>query len=164
MSNEANGRLVTVKTKFHREAVRPGGINRSGANMASDRSVKAMQRQVEAQIEEAVVPLVDLLRGWTAADAAEGCQWAAQTRDLAGLTGQHLLTEVAMYCFDCLDAVLIDGVEMRKDEADGFADALAFAHQTQCRGCHLEDFRPLLNDLETLTNRIVARAKVEAAR
>ena len=31
MSNEANGRLVTVKTKFHREAVRPGGINRSGA-------------------------------------------------------------------------------------------------------------------------------------
>ena len=164
MSNEANGRLVTVKTKFHREAVRPGGINRSGANMASDRSVKAMQRQVEAQIEEAVVPLVDLLRGWTAADAAEGCQWAAQTRDLAGLTGQHLLTEVAMYCFDCLDAVLIDGVEMRKDEADGFADALAFAHQTQCRGCDLEDFRPLLNDLETLTNRIVARAKVEAAR
>ena len=164
MSNEANGRLVTVKTKFHREAVRPGGINRSGANMASDRSVKAMQRQVEAQIEEAVVPLVDLLRGWTAADAAEGCRWAAQTRDLAGLTGQHLLTEVAMYCFDCLDAVLIDGVEMRKDEADGFADALAFAHQTQCRGCDLEDFRPLLNDLETLTNRIVARAKVEAAR
>jgi hypothetical protein len=132
--------------------------------MASDRSVKAMQRQVEAQIEEAVVPLVDLLRGWTAADAAEGCRWAAQTRDLAGLTGQHLLTEVAMYCFDCLDAVLIDGVEMRKDEADGFADALAFAHQTQCRGCDLEDFRPLLNDLETLTNRIVARAKVEAAR
>ena len=66
MSSEANGRLVTVKTKFHREAVRPGGINRSGANMASDRSVKAMQRQVEAQIEEAVVPLVDLLRGWTA--------------------------------------------------------------------------------------------------
>lgn len=164
MSSEANGRLVTVKTKFHREAVRPGGINRSGANMASDRSVKAMQRQVEAQIEEAVVPLVDLLRGWTAADAAEGCRWAAQTRDLAGLTGQHLLTEVAMYCFDCLDAVLIDGVEMRKDEADGFADALAFAHQTQCRGCDLEDFRPLLNDLETLTNRIVARAKVEAAR
>ena len=49
-------------------------------------------------------------------------------------------------------------------QADGFADALAFAHQTQCRGCDLEDFRPLLNDLETLTNRIVARAKVEAAR
>ena len=164
MSSEANGRLVTVKTKFHREAVRPGGINRSGANMASDRSVKAMQATVEAQIAAAVVPLVDLLRDWPADKAAEGCKWAAQTRDLAGLTGQHLLTEVAMHSFDCLDAVLIDGVEMRKDEAQGFADALIFAQQTQCRGCDLEDFRPLLNDLERLTNRIVARARVEAAR
>ena len=164
MSNEANGRLVTVKTKFHREALRPGGINRSGANMASDRSVKAMQKQVEAQIEAAVVPLVELLRGWSDAQAAEGCKWASQTRDLAGLAGQHLLTEVAMYSFDCLDAVLIDGVEMQADEAACFADALVFAQQTQCRGCDLEDFRPLLKDLETLTNRIVARARVEPAR
>jgi hypothetical protein len=164
MPSDVNGRLVTVKTKFHREAVRPGGINRSGANMASDRSVKAMQAQVEAQIEAAVVPLVELLRDWTADNATEGCKWAAQARDLAGLAGQHLLTEVAMYCFDCLDAVLIDGVEMRKDEADGFAEALVFAQQTQCRGCDLDDFRPLLTDLETLTNRIVARARVEAAR
>jgi len=164
MSSEVNGRLVTVKTKFHREAVRPGGINRSGANMASDRSVKAMQVQVEAQIAAAVVPLVDLLRGWTEGNAAEGCKWAAQARDLAGLAGQHLLTEVAMHCFDCLDAVLIDGVEMRKDEANVFADALVFAQQSLCRGCDLEDFRPLLNDLERLTNRIVARATLETAR
>ena len=40
MSNEGNGRLVTVRTKFHREAVRPGGINRSGATMSADSTVR----------------------------------------------------------------------------------------------------------------------------
>ena len=144
MSTDANGRLVTIKTKFHREAVRPGGINRSGANMASDRSVKAMQAQVEELIEAAVVPLIALLRDWTAEGAANGCKWAAQTRDLAGLAGLHLLTEVAMHSFDCLDAVLIDGVELKRHEAVGYADALAFAQQAQCRGSELEPFRPLL--------------------
>lgn len=164
MSNDTNGRLVNVKTKFHREAIRPGGINRSGANAASDRSVSAMQIQVTAQIEAAVVPLIALLRDWTAGDAAKGCKWAAQTRDLAGLAGLHLLTEVAMYSFDCLDAVLIDKVQISAAEAAVYADALTFAQQGVCKGSDLEPFRPLLRDLEILTNRVVARAKVEPAR
>ncbi|GEM_PF-2668012 len=164
MSDAPNGRLVTVKTKFHREAVRPGGINRSGANMASDRSVKAMQAEVEDKIAAALVPLVALLRNWTADDAARGCEWAALTRDLAGLAGMHLLTDVAMHSFDCLDAVLIDGVMMRPDEAGVYADALDFARQDLCRGRDLEPFRPLLRDLETLTNRVLARAPTAMAR
>lgn len=164
MSSEANGRLVAVKTKFHREALRPGGINRSGANMASDRSVKAMQAQVEVQIASAVAPLIALLRNWAADEAATGCRWAAQARDLAGLAGLHLLTEVAMHSFDCLDAVLIDGVQISAAEAGVYADALTFAQMGECRGSDLEPFMPLLRDLETLTNRVIARAKAEAAR
>lgn len=164
MSDDAVGRLVTVQTKFHREAVRPGGINRSGANMASDRSISAMKAQVEGQIETAMEPLVELLRAWPDVDVARGCQWAAQTRDLAGLAGMHLLTEVAMHTFDCLDVVLIDGVAIRPEEAGCYADALLFAQQGLCRGSDLGPFMPLLKDLETLTNRVVARAKAEAAR
>ena len=164
MSDAPGGRLVTVKTKFHREALRPGGIHRSGANMASDRSVSALTAQVEGQIDTAIGPLVALLRAWPDADVAKGCQWAAQTRDLAGLAGRHLLTEVAMHSFDCLDAVLIDGVEIRPDEAACYADALVFAQQDLCRGSDLEPFMPLLRDLDTLTNRVVARAQAEAAR
>jgi hypothetical protein len=161
--NEQTGRLVTVKTKFHREAIRPGGINRSGANMASDRSVGALQAEVEQQIEKAVVPLVALLRSWSAESAAKACDHAGQARDLAGLAGMHLLTEVAMHSFDCLDAVLVDGVEMRADEAACYADALVFAQQDVCRGSDLEPFRVLLRDLTTLTNRVLARAEAGAA-
>lgn len=157
------GRLVTVQTKFYREATKPGGINRSGANMASERSVSAMKAQVEGQIETAIVPLVALLRAWPDVDVAKGCQWAAQTRDLAGLAGLHLLTEVAMHTFDCLDVVLIDRVEIRAEEAACYADALVFAQQSLCRGSDLEPFRPLIKDLETLTNRVVARVAAEDA-
>ncbi|SMQ70632.1 hypothetical protein SAMN06295905_1906 [Devosia lucknowensis] len=165
MSDAVTGRLVTVSTKFQREALRPGGINRSGANAASDRSVKAMKADVETQIEAAIVPLVTLLQDWVPAQAAKGCGWAASTRDLAGLAGRHLLTEVAMHAFDCLDAVMIDGVDMRQDEAKVYADALVFAQQDMCRGNDIEPFRPLLKNLKTLTDRIVARAMpAEAAR
>lgn len=164
MSDGATGRLVNVQTKFSREATKPGGINRSGANMASDRSISAMKAQVEGQIEKAIVPLMALLRAWPDVDVAKGCQWAAQTRDLAGLAGMHLLTEVAMHTFDCLDVVLIDKVDIRPEEAACYADALAFAQQGLCRGSDLEPFMPLLRDLETLTNRVVARAEVKTAR
>ena len=159
MSDVPAGRLVTVQTKFHREATKPGGINRSGASMASDRSVSAMKGQVEGQIEKAIVPLVALLRAWPDVDVAKGCQWAAQTRDLAGLAGMHLLTEVAMHTFDCLDVVLIDKVDIRAEEAACYADALVFAQQGLCHGSDLEPFMPLIRDLETLTNRVAARAQ-----
>ena len=162
MSTEPNGRLVSVKTKFHREALRPGGVNRSGANLASDRSVKAMQVEVESQIEASVAPLVDLLRSWKGEGAADACGHAARARDVAGLAGRHLLTEVAMHSFDCLDAVLIDGVEMRPDEAAVYADALVFAQQEMCRGSDLEPFRVLLKDLEKLTSRVLARVRPAA--
>ena len=158
MSNEGNGRLVTVRTKFHREAVRPGGINRSGATMSADRSLKALKAEVDAQIAAAVAPLVALLRNWGEGDAVQGCEWAALTRDLAGLAGRHLLTEVAMHCFDCLDAVVIDGAEMRVEEAACYADALVFAEQDMCRGCDLQPFAALLSDLEKLTSRVSGRA------
>lgn len=158
MSNEGNGRLVTVRTKFHREAVRPGGINRSGATMSADRSLKALKAEVDAQIAAAVAPLVALLRNWGEGDAVQGCEWAALTRDLAGLAGRHLLTEVAMHCFDCLDAVVIDGAEMRVEEAACYADALVFAEQDMCRGCDLQPFAALLSDLEKLTSRVIGRA------
>ena len=158
MSNEGNGRLVTVRTKFHREAVRPGGINRSGATMSADRSLKALKAEVDAQIAAAVAPLVALLRNWGEGDAVQGCEWAALTRDLAGLAGRHLLTEVAMHCFDCLDAVVIDGAEMRVEEAACYADALVFAEQDVCRGCDLQPFAALLSDLEKLTSRVIGRA------
>ncbi|MCP8883860.1 hypothetical protein NIM87_10145 [Devosia sp. XJ19-1] len=166
MPNEENGRLVAVKTKFYREAVRPGGINRSGANMASDRSVRAMKADVEKQITTAVSALLALLRNWDVGQAAQGCTWAALTRDLAGLAGLHLLTEVAMHSFDCLDAVVIDGAEMRPKEAACYADALAFAQQDQCRGSDLAPFEPLLSDLERLTSRVIGRvaATAKAAR
>lgn len=163
MSDAPNGRLVPINTKFHREAVRPGGINRSGANMASDRSVKAMQADVESQIEAAIVALVALLRDWRAEDAEKGCHWAALTRDLAGLAGLHLLTEVAMHAFDCLDAVLIEGAEMRPDEAAVFADALVFARQDICRGTDLKPFAELTRDLEILTSRVIARGAATPA-
>lgn len=164
MPSEVHGRLVTVKTKFHREALRPGGVNRSGANMASDRSVQAMKAEVEQKIGTAVAPLIALLRDWTPETVAQGCEWAAQARDLAGLAGQHLLTEVAMHSFDCLDAVMIDGVEMRPEEAACYADALVFAQQDLCRGSDLEPYAALLKDLEVLTSRILARAHTGAAR
>lgn len=160
MPSEENGRLVTVKTKFHREAVRPGGINRSGANMASDRSVRAMKADVEKQIEAGLTSLLALLGKWDARQAEQGCAWAALTRDLAGLAGLHLLTEVAMHCFDCLDAVLVDGAEMRPEEAACYADALAFARQDLRRGSDLAPFAPLLGDLEKLTSRIIGRATI----
>ena len=158
MSDEADGRLVTVKTKFHREAVRPGGINRSGANLASNRSVRALKAEVEKQIEAAVGQLEALLRNWDAGEVEQGCASAALARDLAGLAGRHLLTEVAMHSFDCLDAVLVDGAEMRPEEAACYADALAFAQQDLCRGSDLAPYGPLLGDLEKLTSRIIGRA------
>lgn len=164
MSEETGGRLVTVKTKFYREAIRPGGINRSGANMASDRSVAAMKSEVEAQIKVAVQTLVTQLRLWPEVDVAKSCQCAALTRDLAGLAGQHLLTEVAMYAFDCLDAVLIDDVRIRREEAACYADALVFAQHDLCRGSDLEPYAPLIRDLETLTTRVAERAKVVPVR
>jgi len=159
MSEAVNGRLVSVKTKFHREAVRPGGINRSGANMSSARSVEALKAQVEDRLEASTEPLVALLRDWQAERAPQGCDWAGQVRDLAGLAGLHLLTEVAMHCFDCLDAVAIDGVVLKPTEAAVLADALAFARQDMCRGSDLEPYRSLLQDLTTLSNRVVARAE-----
>lgn len=159
MPEGSPGQLVAVKTKFHREAIRPGGVNRGGANISSQHSIAALKADVEAQIAEAVEPLVALLRGWNGKDAAKGCRWAAQTRDLAGLAGLHLLTEVAMHSYDCLDAVAVDGVSMRPEEAACYADALVFSRHDLCRGGDLDPYEPLLTELRTLTGRIFGRAQ-----
>ncbi|NGP18196.1 hypothetical protein [Devosia aurantiaca] len=160
MSDEAHGRLVEIKTKFYNEAVKPGGVSRSGAQTAATRSVTAVKLQVEQQLDACVTPLADALRNWPIADMAKSCEQASQVRDLAGLADMHLLTEVAMHSFDCLDAVLIDGAGMERAEAVCYADALVFARQH--RGSNLELFRPLLKDLESLTTLVIQRNKKTA--
>jgi hypothetical protein len=157
MSSDAPGRLVTVTTKFQKEAVRPGGIGRSNAHMASDRSIASMKAEVEQQIGTALTPLIALLRDWQPEHAARACELAALTRDLAGLADRHLLTEVAMHTFDCLDAVLIDKAPMSGEEAACYADALQFARQDLCRGRDLAPYAPLLKDLERLTTLVISR-------
>ena len=161
MSAKAVGRQVTVVTKFQTEAVRPGGVDRRTAGRAAEQAVADMQGQVQARVLDSLDPLVDLLRQWRQDASAErlrgACDWAATTRDLAGLAEMHLLTEVAMHSYDCLDAVAVDGASMDANEAACFADALVFARQDACRGCDLAPYRPLLKDLETLATLVISR-------
>lgn len=159
MSNKPNGRLVEVKTKFYSEALKPGGVARSGAHMAAVRSVNALKVQVEQQLDDTVAPLAEALRNWPIDALAKACEQASQVRDVAGLDDMHLLTEVAMHTFDCLDAVLVDGAAMERAEAICYADALLFARQGTCRGNDLEPYRPLLKDLDALTSHIIERSK-----
>jgi hypothetical protein len=156
MSDDADGRIVEVKTKFHREAIKPGGVSRSGARMAADRSVSDIRAQVEQQIDAKAGPLTELLRRWPG-DAAQGCAWAGAIRDLAGLADRHLLTEVAMHTFDCLDAVVVDGASLSGVEAACYADALAFARHNSSRGQDLAPYGALLKDLEVLTTLVIER-------
>ncbi|QQR39933.1 hypothetical protein [Devosia rhizoryzae] len=160
MPSETPGRLIEVKTKFHSEALKPGGIARSGAHMAAVRSVAALKAQVEQQLDTCIAPLAETLRNWPAPDVAKACEQAAQIRDTAGLADMHLLTEVAMHSFDCLDAVLIDGATMERAEAVCYADALIFARQN--RGTNIEPFLPLLKDLESLTTLVISRNRKTA--
>ena len=161
MSGKPVGRQVAVVTKFQTEAVRPGGVERRTARRAADQAVSDMQVQVQARVLDSLEPLVALLRQWRKEAPPAGlqgaCHWAAATRDLAGLAEMHLLTEVAMHSYDCLDAVAVDGASMDANEAACFADALVFARQDACRGSDLTPYRPLLKDLETLTTLVIGR-------
>jgi hypothetical protein len=161
MSGKPIGRQVTVVTKFQTEAIRPGGVDRRTAGKAAEQAVSDMQVQVQARVLGSLEPLVALLRQWRRDVPAErlrgACDWAATTRDLAGLAEMHLLTEVAMHSYDCLDAVAVDGASMDAKEAACFADALAFARQDTCRGSDLAPYQPLLKDLETLATLVIER-------
>lgn len=160
MSTEANGRLVEVKTKFHREASKPGGVSRNGARQASERAIADVGSAVEQQIGQCLVPLIAALRTWPDGPGVQQlCDWAAGVRDMAGLADRHLLTEVAMYTYDSLDAVLVDGAPMERAEAVCYADALAFAQQDLCRGSDFTPYAPLLKDLQRLTTLVAARGK-----
>jgi hypothetical protein len=155
MENEGEGRLVAVSTKFHREAVKPGGVGRSAAKMAAFRSVADLKTQVEQRLAEATGPLIATLQDWPGVGIETACAQAAAVRDLAGLADRHLLTEVAMHTFDSLDAVMADGATMSRAEAVCFADALHFAQGQQ--GADLTPFQPLLADLEALTTHVIER-------
>lgn len=161
MSVKVVGRQVAVVTKFQTEAIVPGGVDRRTAGRVAERAVADLQAQVQQQLAGSLDPLVDLLRQWGPAVPAglqTGCDCAATVRDLAGLADMHLLTEVAMHSFDCLDAVAVDGASMDANEAACFADALMFARQDLCRGSDLTSYRPLLKELETLTTLVIGRA------
>ena len=164
MANKPVGRQVQVRSKFTSAAVVPGGVDRRGATQAADLTVADMQAQVQRQVADSLEPLLAQLRAWdgvTTRLAMQGvCEQAAATRDLAGLVNQHLLTEVAMYTFDCLDVVLIDGARLDAREAACFADALDFARGDLCLGSDLTAYGPLLKDLATLTALVVARASL----
>lgn len=161
MSSKPVGRLVTVATKFQTEAVKAGGVDRHAAARAAEQAVADLQVQVQQRVQASLEPLVALLRQWRKDAPATGlrgaCNWAATTRDLAGLAEMHLLTEVAMHSYDCLDALATDGASMDANEAACFADALVFARQDACRGTDLTPYRPLLKDLETLTTLVIGR-------
>ncbi|MBE0577833.1 hypothetical protein [Devosia sp.] len=161
MSGKPVGRQVAVVTKFQTEAVKPGGVDRRAAGRAAEQAVADMQVQVQQRVLDSLEPLVALLRQWQkeapAAAVRGACDWAATTRDLAGLAEMHLLTEVAMHSYDCLDAVAVDGASMDANEAACFADALVFARQDACRGSDLTPYLPLLKDLETLTTLVIGR-------
>lgn len=160
MSGKMVGRQVAVQNRFQTEAIAPGGVDRQGAERAADKAVADLQGQVHSQLAGNVEPLVALLRNWdgAAAGLASACERAATARDLAGLANMHLLTEVAMHTYDCLDAVAVDGASMDSREAACFADALAFARQDECLGSDLTLYRPLLKDLETLTTLVIGRS------
>lgn len=153
-----HGRLVEVQTRFFREAVKPGGVNRSGAVVVAERSMGEMREQVDRQLSEDVLHLAGLLRAWPG-DAGQGCVLAGALRDVAGLAEMHLLTEVAMHAYDCLDAVLVEGANMSRAEAVCFSDALVFAQQGLCRGSDLTPYRDLLGDLERLTTMVIVRGR-----
>lgn len=157
MLPEQTGRLVSARTRFHREAVKPGGVDRQGADAVADKTMEQMFSRVELQIAAATERLVGLLRNWPAGRRRLACDYAAVVRDTAGLADRHLLTEVAMHAYDCLDAATIEGVAVSAAEAACYADALVFARNDACRGPDIERFRPLLDDLERLTVRIVSR-------
>jgi hypothetical protein len=161
MSGKTVGRQVAVVTKFQTEAVKSGGVDRRTARRAAEEAVADMQGQVQERVLASLDPLVGLLRKWPQHSPAESlraaCDWAAATRDLAGLAEMHLLTEVAMHSYDCLDALVVDGASMDANEAACFADALVFARQDSCRGSDLTPYRPLLNELETLTTLVIGR-------
>lgn len=158
MPVEVTGRLVSVRTRFHREAIKPGGVIRSAAVQAVAQSMDAMEVQVARQIAGALGDLVALLRDWHPEHAGTGADFAAEVRDVAGLADRHLLTEIAMYCHDCLDAIAVEGARMDAAEAACYAEALVFANLDRCRGEDLTPYAPLLRELETLTGRVVARA------
>lgn len=151
------GQLVDVRGKFHAAACRPGGVDRRGAMRSAEISLSDLRSSIEDAVRERLTPLIEALRAWDSADVAACCDWSAALRDLAGLAEMHLLTEVAMHCFDCLDLIAIDGASMSGAEAACYADALAFAAQGQCSGRDLTRYRPLLQDLGTLTGRIATR-------
>lgn len=158
---EQSGRLVTVTSRFAREAIRPGGVDRSSAVLAAEKSVADLQGEVISQVESNVRRLIAILQNWDgskAEHAVEGCKSASMVRDLAGVIDMALLTEVAMHSFDCLDLVAVDGVSLRPEEAACYADALVFARREVCRGQNLQTYAPLLADLKTLTSRVAARA------
>ncbi|MGV8831929.1 MAG: hypothetical protein ACOH2N_08145 [Devosia sp.] len=160
MANEPVGRQVQVKSKFHSAAITPGGVDRRVATQAAEKTVSDMQGAVRLQMGRNLDPLVRQLRRWEQLDPAaiaDVTGSAAAVRDLAGLVNQHLVTEVAMYTFDCLDAVLVDGVRMDAREAACFADALDFARSDLCLGSDMAPYAPLLRDLEALTALVVGR-------
>ena len=156
------GRIVDVRSRFHSEAIKPGGVSRESAKATAGQAVAEVQRDLCSEIAGALDPLLMLLSDWapdTPSDrVSAACRWASTVRDMAGLAGSRLLTEVAMHTFDCLDAVLIDGVVLTTAEAAIYADALVFARADACRGKDLAPYSPLLRNLSALTDHVLDRA------
>lgn len=163
MSNPPNGRIVEVRTAFHREAIKPGGVGRNQAMVTAKTAVQKASASIQNRLDDALADLVASLqdqhvslRNGAPATTLLGC--SNDVRDLAGLVDRHLLTETATCLSDALDGVVYENQRLDPAEALVFANALRFSQADNTKGIGAEAFNELLGPLRTLTNHVLARS------
>ena len=149
------GRLVEVRTTFHSEGTKPGGVDRDGAVSAAASVIDGAQKEIGALIKECVSSTVQGLADWqTTYGRSEALSLVLKPRmlrDIAGLVGNKILTDVAALAADALDLVAFEAKTLRSGEATIIAQALTIAERS---GSTEKEQATLLRDLKRLVSKI----------
>lgn len=154
------GRTVEVRTSFHSEGTKPGGVSREKAVLAAQSVMDEAQHAIRNQLENSAELVVSRLNSWEENSARTEAQAllsdAGILRDAGGLIGNMLLTETAGRLFDALDLVANDGKHLRPGERAVFSGAIAIA----ARSASMTSDQPkFLSELTKVVDKIASRSE-----
>jgi hypothetical protein len=152
-SSEMPGVLTPVKTKFHAEATKPGGVTRSHATARANQSLIVMKPVLVPRVEHAMKQVLIHSTAVAAQEKVEASTVAelhkavAEVRDLGAIVDQSLLSSVAAMLCDILEIVEDETIEYPKVSITVFIDTMVLAASEDYRGKSEEDVPELMAGL-----------------
>lgn len=155
------GRLKQVDTRFHRESVRAGGVNRATAVRQVAQVMEAVQPDLESSVKSSLAAISGSAAELELQEQPEKRvlrklrDQVRELRDVGSLADFPMLTSIAAMLSDVLSHVVAGRAPYRVDVVRCFTDALDLFGTDDKRGVSTLEQPELLADLRRMQHLFV---------